>query len=542
MLIMADYYDLLEVHRSASNEDIKHSYRRLALKYHPDKAGAAGAAKFKEINVAYEVLSDPQKRSIYDRYGEAGLEAMDNPVANSAVAVMGGTAALIVAVTMLFVLAAMVLIFLAFLAAHEDGKIGSFNYVKIFAPLYVLDILFGIPVILSLMMTICIRKVGFMMFLLVVLCAISLTIVIPVTKDYNDEQASRGHNDFRQWRVQLIPGYLFTIFLFLCALITTFPSAARRQRCAAFGLHRLAAYLPFHCIISLLKVCCFAVFFGLVACQVDEAIRINYFVVIGLPVFVLGALELLDEFMITLTSSYVHRTAGDEDGAAEETVGETPQGEHREGVEGSGTAGADAGHPNNNHSSPAAVDQPTPAAARDGVEVCTCHYLCAVMVKMISGIITVGLVFASTTMICVRLNYAVSHGGSYDGALSLGKALIPLFIIIGPIVLAFLFMSLLVICGVCCTDVSLANADGATSGDGPGIHQVPTPHNTEETTTVEVQNSATTTMAGGAAHEGLHTDHANNDPSPSEGMVNQAHRPNVKAGAARTHPTVDDID
>lgn len=68
-----DYYDVLGVERSASDEDIKKAFRRLALQYHPDRNREAGAEdRFKEINEAYEVLSDPEKRSAYDRFGHAG--------------------------------------------------------------------------------------------------------------------------------------------------------------------------------------------------------------------------------------------------------------------------------------------------------------------------------------------------------------------------------------------------------------------------------------------------------------------------------------
>ncbi|KAH6832831.1 DNAJ heat shock family protein [Perilla frutescens var. hirtella] len=70
-----DYYSVLGVSKSASKSEIKSAYRKLARSYHPDVNKEAGAEdKFKEISNAYEVLSDDEKRSIYDRYGEAGLK------------------------------------------------------------------------------------------------------------------------------------------------------------------------------------------------------------------------------------------------------------------------------------------------------------------------------------------------------------------------------------------------------------------------------------------------------------------------------------
>lgn len=73
---MADYYNLLGLSRNAGTEEIKKAYRKLALKYHPDK-NKGGSKKndelFKQATQAYEVLSDPGKRDIYDRYGEQGL-------------------------------------------------------------------------------------------------------------------------------------------------------------------------------------------------------------------------------------------------------------------------------------------------------------------------------------------------------------------------------------------------------------------------------------------------------------------------------------
>jgi molecular chaperone DnaJ len=72
---MSDYYDVLGVPRGADDAAIKKSYRKLAMQHHPDRNNGdrAAEAKFKEITEAYEVLRDPAKRQLYDRYGEAGL-------------------------------------------------------------------------------------------------------------------------------------------------------------------------------------------------------------------------------------------------------------------------------------------------------------------------------------------------------------------------------------------------------------------------------------------------------------------------------------
>ncbi len=72
-----DYYKLLGVDRNASDAEIKKSYRRMAMKFHPDRNKdnpQEAEAKFKLIKEAYEVLSDPKKRSAYDQFGHAGVD------------------------------------------------------------------------------------------------------------------------------------------------------------------------------------------------------------------------------------------------------------------------------------------------------------------------------------------------------------------------------------------------------------------------------------------------------------------------------------
>ena len=71
-----DYYEVLDVARNATDEEIKKAYRKLAMKYHPDRNqdNPSAEEKFKEVKEAYEMLSDPDKRAAYDQYGHAGVD------------------------------------------------------------------------------------------------------------------------------------------------------------------------------------------------------------------------------------------------------------------------------------------------------------------------------------------------------------------------------------------------------------------------------------------------------------------------------------
>lgn len=82
-----DYYNILKVNRNASEDDLRKAYRRLAIIWHPDKNPnnkTEAEAKFKQISEAYDVLSDPQKRQIYDLYGEEALKSGQVPPPPSA--------------------------------------------------------------------------------------------------------------------------------------------------------------------------------------------------------------------------------------------------------------------------------------------------------------------------------------------------------------------------------------------------------------------------------------------------------------------------
>ena len=75
MAAKRDYYEVLGVSKTTPSNEIKTQYRKLALKFHPDRNKSAEAGEhFKEISEAYAVLSDPEKRKVYDQHGHAGVD------------------------------------------------------------------------------------------------------------------------------------------------------------------------------------------------------------------------------------------------------------------------------------------------------------------------------------------------------------------------------------------------------------------------------------------------------------------------------------
>ena len=91
-----DYYEVLGVPKNASEDEIKKAYRKLAMKFHPDRnqgeAAAQAEVKFKEAKEAYEMLSDAEKRAAYDQYGHAGVDPQAGMGAGAAGAGFGGFA------------------------------------------------------------------------------------------------------------------------------------------------------------------------------------------------------------------------------------------------------------------------------------------------------------------------------------------------------------------------------------------------------------------------------------------------------------------
>ncbi|KAJ3360523.1 hypothetical protein HDU91_004547 [Kappamyces sp. JEL0680] len=136
---MSDFYGILQITPDATAEEIKKGFRKQALKYHPDKAGTGEEAviAYEKVQKAYQVLSDPNQKRIYDKYGEAGLQTFSQ---------MGPFATFLDPATLpalnwlffsLSVMVALLILFPALLSAKVDSNFSTFSIA--FTPLFILD-------------------------------------------------------------------------------------------------------------------------------------------------------------------------------------------------------------------------------------------------------------------------------------------------------------------------------------------------------------------------------------------------------------------
>nr|CCC93513.1 unnamed protein product [Trypanosoma congolense IL3000] len=298
---MPSYYDVLGVSRDASPEDVRKAYRALALQYHPDRAGLEGVAKFREIQKAYEILSSTQKRRIYDKYGEFGLEH-DDYVFNST----GARILFVVADFIPFLILSLVSMFMAFLGTYVDGGFRSrdeqtvddtsrsyWNYTKVFIPVFILDAFLLMPIILLAVTAAfsCILVVEgtplrrWVLYLLALKASlvIALSIIVPVVKDANDEKKLRGETDFYMWCLCLIPLYIYTSILTSDCICDVVKVLQRRQRIRKEKGERFLRSATLLSVFRLGNGLSLVAFTVLIALRADDIITTNYYIVIGLP-------------------------------------------------------------------------------------------------------------------------------------------------------------------------------------------------------------------------------------------------------------------
>ncbi|KAF9933959.1 hypothetical protein FBU30_003903 [Linnemannia zychae] len=135
-------YEALGVPKSATQDEIKKAYRRLALRYHPDKVNVSEVpdheTRFRDIAAAYEVLGDPKKRQVYDKYGMMGVQMAGTEIGAQLMEIESLLCTLFLAASIILVLA---IIFFSFLTVRIDGKV-NWSYWVVFIPLWILDATF----------------------------------------------------------------------------------------------------------------------------------------------------------------------------------------------------------------------------------------------------------------------------------------------------------------------------------------------------------------------------------------------------------------
>ncbi|CAB4429569.1 unnamed protein product [Rhizophagus irregularis] len=129
-------YVTLGVQKSSTEEEIKKAYRRLALRFHPDKNPNA-ADQFKAITHAYEILSDPKKRSVYDKYGEMGVNMMDSVAGFLFDPDIEGPLCFFFTVISISII--LLILFFTFLSIRVDGKV-SWSLGVVFIPIWIVDL------------------------------------------------------------------------------------------------------------------------------------------------------------------------------------------------------------------------------------------------------------------------------------------------------------------------------------------------------------------------------------------------------------------
>jgi len=132
-------YEVLEVDPAASPDEIKRAYRKLALQHHPDKGGSP--ERFKDISSAYAVLSDAQKKDVYDKYGEEGLKFMESGVfgeeGNELLPILMNPRFVGLVLLLIFTYVGLLVLVPVFIVVKVDGAV-HWNWASVFSPIWIL--------------------------------------------------------------------------------------------------------------------------------------------------------------------------------------------------------------------------------------------------------------------------------------------------------------------------------------------------------------------------------------------------------------------
>ncbi|KAF9109057.1 hypothetical protein BGX27_008040 [Mortierella sp. AM989] len=219
-----------------------HLYEALALRYHPDKVNAAEYPdhedKFREIAAAYEVLSDPKKRQVYDKYGMMGVQMAGTDIGAQLIEIESFLCTIFIALS---VLLALVIIFFSFLAVRLDNKV-SWNYYVVFIPVWILD------------------------FILIAIVIIQAIQPVNMDDDNDDEenedgdttpmaQEERKARKLKEMKRQRITGSSFALILVL--LLTVFEVLIAKKANNSSSISGPATFVPYFIIEAILVILAF---------------------------------------------------------------------------------------------------------------------------------------------------------------------------------------------------------------------------------------------------------------------------------------------
>jgi hypothetical protein len=289
-------YDALGVEPSASASDIKKAYHRKALTCHPDKVGQAGEAEFKRISEAYTVLSDAQKRAMYDKHGEQGLEFMNNDMAAPVADQLGLSLMLQGGAVLVLFTAICALILTSNVAAKLDGKLTSWSWATTLYGLWMWEaaVMLVVVTYMALVVNSLIQdgensraNLRHVAIPCVVLLYFAFTVMLGVNLDHHS----------MKWIEVAAPFLAGEFFIILASLRTVMPSEVR-QSLHISGLTNVASYvvpaLIAGRVVSLLVRPAMAI---LIALQADGVLK-GSAMVPALPMIVAAASGFLQTWVI----------------------------------------------------------------------------------------------------------------------------------------------------------------------------------------------------------------------------------------------------
>lgn len=305
-------YTILGTTSSATPLEIKKAYHQQALRYHPDKVGPQGTEKFTQIQAAYDVLSDPSKRAIYDKYGEQGLSRLGSAPDIAGLTQLAGTATATTAILATFALCLVtLLIFLSFLCVKIEEKV-EWGWAIVFIPAYILGLIVTIGAFIGVFIAIkeifpnsrksaediplppfdCLGQLAKLLALIALLGMVAFSVVVSVGLEKRYEKS-----EYVDWWKYFIP-------LFVgegCwVLSSVFGAAKARNTLMRQGIMKVSrGSLVAIVLLDIMKKCCGLAVAFLICARVMEDIIVSWWVVF-IPFYAWFAISVVSAVVLAI--------------------------------------------------------------------------------------------------------------------------------------------------------------------------------------------------------------------------------------------------